>query len=205
MKLNSPANVGFRRVLFACVILVSCTFSSAYCQSHEITLLVQQTPSNAGQVTPGEGTYKYAPNSEVIITATPNEGYEFLYWLGDVSDQDSITTTVRLDKPKIVVAVFEPIKTGLNGSKKLLPTIGGGGSSGGGSLMGNRARYGNSISINDSGGGVRPQESIPVYIPLPAGENAPAIPEPATGLLLALGSLFTFTKRRSGKANPSRK
>ncbi|MBN2591549.1 MAG: PEP-CTERM sorting domain-containing protein [Sedimentisphaerales bacterium] len=195
MKVNYPANVGLRSVFLAAVIVVSCTFSSAYCQSQKITLLVQQTPSDGGQVTPNEGTYKYDQNSEVTITAAPNKGYEFLYWLGDVSDQESISTTVRLDKPKIVIAVFEPAKSALDVPERDIPNVGGGGGSGGG-LGGNRVTIGNSVSLSGGGGGVKPQPQTPIYIPIPAGGQPPAVPEPTTGLLLAIGSLFTFTKRR---------
>lgn len=200
MKFKYPANVGFRSVLLAMIIVVSCTFSSAYCQSQKITLLVQQTPSDGGQVTPNEGTYKYDQNSEVTITAAPNKGYEFLYWLGDVSNQESISTTVRLDKPKIVIAVFEPVKSSVDVSERNIPNFSGGG--GGGGLIGNRVSIGNSVSIN-GGGGVTPQKPTLIYVP--SGENSPVVPEPATGLLLALGSLFTLTRRRREKTNPSRK
>ncbi len=203
MKVKYPANVGFRSVFLAVIILASCTFSSAYCQSQKITLLVQQNPSDGGQVTPNEGTYKYDQNSEVTITAAPNKGYEFLYWLGDVSNQESISTTVRLDKPKIVIAVYEPVKSSDDVSERNIPTFsGGGGGGGGGGLVGNRVSIGNSISISGGGGGI-PQKPTTIYVPV--GENSPVVPEPATGLLLALGSLFTLTKRRSEKTNPSRK
>ncbi len=203
MNAKYPANVGFRSVLLAVIILVSCTFSSAYCQNQKITLLVQQTPSDGGNVTPNEGAYKYDQNSEVTITATPNKGYEFLYWLGDVTDQESITTTVHLDKSKIIIAVFEPVKSALDASERNVPNIGGGGS-GGGSLAGNRVAIGNSISLS-GGGGVIPQKPTTVYVPVTVGDKPPVVPEPATGLLLALGSLFAFTKRRSKKNNYSRK
>ncbi len=201
MKFKYPANVGFRSVLLAVIIVVSCTFSSAYSQSQKITLLVQQNPSDGGKVTPNEGTYKFDQNSEVTITAAPNKGYEFLYWLGDVSNQESISTTVRLDKPKIVIAVYEPVKSSDDVSERNIPNFSGGGGGGGGGLVGNRVSIGNSISINDGGG--TPQKPTIIYVP--SGENSPVVPEPATGLLLALGSLFTLTKRRSEKANPSRK
>ena len=200
MKAINPANVGFTRVLLATAILVSCTFSSAYSQSQKITLLVQQTPSDGGQVTPNEGSYKYDQNSEVKITATPNKGYKFLHWLGDVSNQESISTTVRLDKPKLVIAVFEPVYNSLDIPSSHNSIGGGGGSSAG--LMYNRVNFSNNISIGGGGGG-KQQEPTVIYEPV-GDIITPVVPEPATGLLLALGSLFTFTRRRRGKVNPSR-
>ncbi len=193
MKVNSPAYVGFKGVLFTCVIAVSCLVSPAYCQGRKITLLVQQTPNEGGAVAPLAGVYRYDPDSEVTLTATPNNGYEFLYWLGDVSDQQSISTVVHLNKPKIVIAVFEPIKGSLN----VPNNISGGG--GGGGLINNPVTVGQPASLSGGGGG-KPQQTK-VYAP--AGEKNPVVPEPATGVLLALGSLLTFTKRRKRKFTQS--
>lgn len=75
-------------------------------------LLVQQTPVDGGTVTPQPGIHSYGVNEAVIITATSAVGYQFLYWLGDVSEPGSITTTVVLDGPKIIVAVFERVEYG---------------------------------------------------------------------------------------------
>ncbi|MBN1973196.1 MAG: PEP-CTERM sorting domain-containing protein [Sedimentisphaerales bacterium] len=191
MKVDSPAHVGFSGVIFIFLIVVGCTFTSAYCQSQKMTLLVQQTPNEGGEVTPLAGTYKYDQDSEITLTATPNAGYEFLYWLGDVSEKESISTVVHLDKPKIVIAVFEKTPSNLDTSSH----VGGGG---GGGLISNHVNIGNSVSI--SGGGGKSQKPI-VYAP--SGDKTPVIPEPATGLLLAIGSLFTFTKRRRRQINPS--
>ena len=191
MKTNYPAYVGFKGVLFTFVILVICIFTPAYCQSQQMTLLVQQTPNEGGAVTPLAGAYKYEQGSEVALTATPNTGYEFLYWLGDVSDQESISTTVHLDKPKIVIAVFERINGNLDASNN----ISGGG---GGGLGSNPVTIGQPVSL--SGGGGKAQKQT-VYVP--AGDKPPVVPEPATGLLLALGSLFTFKKRNRKKFIPS--
>jgi hypothetical protein len=183
MKANYPAKIGLRAVFFAIIIVVTCTYSSAYSQSQQITLLVQQTPNNAGEVTPIEGAYKYEQDAEVTLTATPREGYEFIHWLGDVSDQESTSTTVHLNKPKIVIAVFEPVGEVLDTTSHISSGGGGGG------LISNRVAIGNSVSI--SGGGGSPSEPA-VYAP---SSEPPAVPEPATGLFLALGSFFAFTKR----------
>jgi hypothetical protein len=191
MKVESPAHVGFSRFLFFFLITVSTAISPAFCQSSKITLLVQQTPNEGGEVTPLAGVYKCEPGSEITLTATPNTGYEFLYWLGDVSDQRSASTVVHLNKPKIVIAVFEPIRDNLNVSNNI---SGGGGSS---YLGNNPITIGQPASL--SGGGGKPQQQ---KIYFPAGEKPPVVPEPATGVLLAIGSLFTFKRRRKRKINP---
>jgi hypothetical protein len=192
MKRINPAHVGFRGVFFTLVIVVISTFSPAYSQNQKMTLLVQQTPNEGGEVTPLAGAYKYEQGSEVTLTATPNNGYEFLYWLGDVSSQESVNTTVHLDKPKIVIAVFEQIKGGIEA-----PNMNGGGGGGGG-LGSNQVTISSSGGI--SGGGGKPQKQT-VYVP--SGDKPPVVPEPATGLLLALGSLFAFKKRTRRKFNPA--
>lgn len=194
MKFNSPARVGFRGILFTIVFVLGGVSSPAYCSIQKMTLLVQQTPNDGGEVTPLAGTYKYDADTEVTLTATPNTGYEFLYWLGDVSDQQSPSTLVRLDKPKIVIAVFEPIQVAINGSS-LITSSGGGG----GGLVNNLVTIGQPASL--SGGGAAKPQQLRVYAPV--GEKPPVVPEPATGALLGLGSLFTFAKRRRRKINLS--
>lgn len=192
MKINSPAQVGFRGILFTIVFTLSSVFTPAFCNGQKMTLLVQQSPNEGGEVTPLAGTYKYDADSEITLTATPSSGYEFLYWLGDVSDQQSTSTVVHLNKPKIVIAVFEPIQVSLDSAGR----ISGGGAGGG--MVNNTLTIGQPASL--SGGGGKPQQQK-VYVP--AGDKPPVTPEPATGALLALGSLFTFSKRRRRKISLS--
>jgi hypothetical protein len=40
----------------------------------------------------------------------PSPGYQFVYWIGNVTEATSSTTVVCLDTPKIVIAVFERSK-----------------------------------------------------------------------------------------------
>ncbi len=188
MKVGSPTiGVGYRGVLLAFIIVVGGVMTPAYCQTHNITLLVQQTPNEGGAVTPVAGVYTFEAESEVTLTATPSPGYEFIYWLGDVSDHEANSTVVLLDKPKIVVAVFEQAPNGLEVSG--VPGGGGGG-----------------MTTASSSGIIQPGSLSSTTGAKPKGtvystdaENPPVIPEPATGVLLTLGSLFAFTKRRRKK------
>ncbi len=193
MKIERPALSGFR-VLISFVIVLSCVTFPAYCKGGTITLLIQQTPKDGGEVTPLAGTYKYDQNSEVTLTAKPKEGYEFAYWLGDVSSQESISTVVHLDKPKIVIAVFQPIQNNLN----ISGNAGGGG--GGNGLVNTPVTIGMSAGLSGGGGG-KPQQQK-VYVS--SGEKPPVVPEPATGVLLAIGGLLTFSKRRKKTISLSR-
>ena len=194
IKHNNPAYVGYIEVVFTFIIVLCCICTSAYSQEQNYTLLVQQTPDEAGEVTPDSGIHKFAEDSEVTLTATPKPGFEFLYWLGDVSNQDSSSTVVRLDKPKIVIAVFKPVQDELKTGTSPVSGSGGGGA----------ALYHNPVTISSpgaiSGTGAKSSDSQKVYVP--SGDTPPVIPEPATGLLLTLGSVLTFTKRKR-KISPS--
>lgn len=89
------------------VFALLCLCTPAYAQVDNIALMLQQTPVNGGTINPGLGVHQFDPDAEITLTATPRQGYQFIYWIGDVSDPDSSTTTVYLDAPKIIVAVFE--------------------------------------------------------------------------------------------------
>ena len=60
-------------------------------------------------VTPGVGTFAYPRDTVVDLLAEPNSGYHFVEWTGDVStiaDLDNATTTLTLDNPCSITAIF---------------------------------------------------------------------------------------------------
>ncbi|MGD8786289.1 MAG: PEP-CTERM sorting domain-containing protein [Phycisphaerales bacterium] len=191
MKLCSPPFVGWRLYASALTIIVGCMLAPAYCQNPNVALLLQQTPNKAGAITPTAGVYHFEQNSQVSLTAVPKPGFQFVYWLGDVSEPAATSTMVYLDKPKIIVAIFEKAEFGTLGAEESLaaPSGGGGGGMGGGSLMTNAVSYGQNGGISGGSGGKKTQVVKPVY---PNG-NEP-IPEPATVILLMLGSVLVFTR-----------
>jgi hypothetical protein len=164
------------------------------------TLLLQQTNPEAGTVTPDIGVHHYDLNAEVVLTAVAKPSYRFLYWIGDVSDTTANSTIVYLDTPKIVIAVFERSEFELP-KEELQNTLGG--------IGGARPSAGD-YSNQAFEGGVRAQEfewptweeehpqpappEIPSEFPIPEDElpdDFPVpLPEPATILLLGLGSLL---------------
>ena len=112
MKPGGPPFIGWRGLISAIAIIVCWLFAPAYCQTPDVALLLQQTPSKGGAITPTAGVHHFELNSEITLTAAPKPGYQFLYWLGDVSDPAATKTVVYLDKPKIVIAIFGRTENG---------------------------------------------------------------------------------------------
>lgn len=169
-------------------VLAVCGFAPADCHAEEIVLLLNQTPAKGGEISPGAGVHHFRSNSEITLTANPKPGYQFVHWLGDVSDATATSTVVYLNKPKVVVAVFEQAEYG---ARDILPGAGGGGGAGG--LMPTAPNFypQGGISAGGGGGGGKPSGPI-IY----TQEKTPEVPEPATGVLLVMGSLFAFARRR---------
>lgn len=193
MKFGGPTFVGWKLVVLAITIITGGWLAPAYCQTPDVALLLQQTPSKGGAITPIAGVHHFELNSEITLTAAPKPGYQFLYWLGDVSDPAATKTVVYLDKPKIVIAIFEQTENGT-----LVEEVGlsfGGGGAGGSGLVNTVANFGYTGGMS-SGAGGRAKSPKVVYV-----KNIEAIPEPATCILLVLGSLFAFA-RRGAKSRP---
>ncbi len=193
MKPGGPPFIGWRGLISAIAIIVCWLFAPAYCQTPDVALLLQQTPSKGGAITPTAGVHHFELNSEITLTAAPKPGYQFLYWLGDVSDPGATKTVVYLDKPKIVIAIFGRTENGTLVVEEGLSF--GGGGAGGSGLVNTVANFGYTGGMSSAAGG-RAKPPKVVYV-----KNIEAIPEPATGVLLLLGSLFAFA-RRGAKSRP---
>ncbi|MBC8468668.1 MAG: PEP-CTERM sorting domain-containing protein [Planctomycetes bacterium] len=195
MKPGGSPFLRSKSLISALAIIVGWLFVPAYCQTSDVALLLQQTPNKGGAITPDAGVYHYKQNSEVIVTAAPKPGYQFAYWIGDVSDPAAISTMVYLDKPKIIIAVFEQGGNGVPAAEKGISGGGGGGGGGGSGFVSPAMTFGQAGSISGVAGGVKPKIYKSAY---PKSE---VIPEPATCLLLGFGSLFAFVRRRA-KSRP---
>ncbi|MFC2022585.1 fibronectin type III domain-containing protein [Chloroflexota bacterium] len=75
------------------------------------TLTMAVSPSGSGDTDPGVGTHTYSEGEVVDISATPQTGYEFGSWTGDVANPNSASTTVTMDGDKTVTANFNPVTT----------------------------------------------------------------------------------------------
>jgi len=204
MRKNDPTAVKRAMAVAAIVIFAFC--GSAYSQEDGdgIVLYIQQTPTEGGTITPGVGVHRFGLNSEVTLTAMPSPGYQFVYWLGDVSDTTANQTVAYLDAPKIIIAVFERTKY------EFLVQQEGTQSAPVGGMYASAADYSNS-GFGGGGGGLRssgarrpatpPKEENPKDFPVPKeGNDFPVpepIPEPATAALLTVGAIITFAKRKN--------
>jgi hypothetical protein len=192
---------GYCAAAACCAILLLCLAVPAYCEQDGTALMLEITPSQGGYLNIAPGVHAYDRFAEVTLIATPKPGYQFVYWLGNVTDATTGTTTVFLDSPKIVIAVFERSKfemVGLEGDYMV------GGEGGGGGLV--RGGGGPDTSLEQASGGRRPlihhppkpNEDVPV--PEDNGESDPPVPvpEPATVALFCAGFLM-LSNRRKGR------
>ena len=143
------------------------------CDASAYELCIDQSPARAGKVTPDAGTHRFSANSVVTLSAEPQPGYQFAYWLGDVADPTAQQTTVQVNAPKVIVAVFTVAV-----EKPFERTLGGGG---GGGMLVPTALDLSSPGWTSPGGG-KSETKIIVTPPIHT-------PEPATVLLLTLGTL----------------
>jgi len=188
--LNRQSAIGNWQLRLAVAIIAFGLIMPAYCQTKDIVLLLEQTPVKGGEITPVAGVHHFKPGTEVMLTAVPKPGYKFIHWLGEVSDATASSTVVYLNKPKVIIAVFEQAEQGLSANGDGLP-IGGGG--GGGGLFPTALDFSRPGGFG-GGGGAKPKPQKLVYS-VKGKKPTPKVPEPATGLLLLLGSLFAFKRR----------
>ena len=72
-------------------------FSDSTTAPDSLTVIVNTADATMGTTIPAPGIYKYAVGDTVSLTAVPNDGYSFLYWIetvsaGDLSLSDTVTS-----------------------------------------------------------------------------------------------------------------
>ena len=164
------------------VVVLGC-IAPLMAQDSKLALLVQKSPEYGGSVTPLAGVNMVGERQLVEINAVPKDGYEFVHWLGEVTESTNRNTTVLLDSPKIVVAVFEraELATVASSGVEAAPASGGG------------APRVSSASPSSGLQGL----SSPGYVSPPRKPTPTPVPEPATMLILGTGALMLARKRRS--------
>ncbi|MBN1795688.1 MAG: PEP-CTERM sorting domain-containing protein [Sedimentisphaerales bacterium] len=192
-------------------LAVVCLALPGNCNAVDYALLLQQSPVEGGSVEPGTGIHHLGGDSQVILRAVPQPGYQFITWLGDVDEPTAPVTTTYMDSPKIVIAVFERIQyesieaadllfggPGGSGLRRSAGDIGGG--SGGGAIR--RDYKGVNWKWPDD---EEDEDDFPIPdqgddFPVPdQGDDFPVpgqdVPEPATIVLLIAAAMLTRVRR----------
>jgi hypothetical protein len=82
------------------------TYTASFATQYQ--LATAANPSIGGSVTPTSGNY-YNSGTVVPLTATPNTGYTFTNWTGNVANSTSASTTITMTAPQSVTANFSLI------------------------------------------------------------------------------------------------
>jgi len=185
MKQRDSILSGLQSLILIVAAVIGGLPDASYCKDAPVTLFIQQTPAQGGTITPGAGVHHFAPNSQVTLTAVPRSGYQFVYWLGDVGDPTASSTSILLNRPKVVVAVFERVEQQYLAEGQSVPGHG----SGGGVFA---------AGVDFGQQGWMESHSRPIEPTRPSLPSFPAadVPEPATLILLGLGAVALRKSRR---------
>jgi hypothetical protein len=174
-------------VFICCVALLFCFSAQASGQEDGTSLMLDVTPPQGGSLNIVPGVHSYDRFAAVTLVATPKPGYQFVYWMGNVSDATTGTTMVFLDSPKMVIAVFERNKFETIGQDSEMI----GGVESGGGLTRSGGLSDTSLEQAVSGRRQSGNNSPPDDVPVP-------VPEPVSAALFFAGALMLARSRRNG-------
>ena len=83
---------------------IQCVILAGIEQAEPLT--IASSPTTGGSTTPSAGTVDEPLDSVVPLKATPNPGFGFLAWTGNVTDPSSASTTVVMNNGQTVTANF---------------------------------------------------------------------------------------------------
>jgi len=89
--------------------LISANFEEIPPDQYNLTV---SSTAGGSIVTPGEGTFTYDEGEAVNLVATPDAGYQFVTWTGDVDSIENVenaSTTIAMNGGCSITADFEPI------------------------------------------------------------------------------------------------
>jgi len=87
------------------VLFPATPFTELIKYRQQFQLTVGALPANTGVATPASATY-FDAGTKAQIAATPNSGYAFTVWTGNVANIGSPSTTVNMSAPQQVTANF---------------------------------------------------------------------------------------------------
>ena len=189
--------------MIAAVMLVALFAGPVFCKGGNYSVMVMQSPPDGGTVTPQSGIYEARADETLTLTAMPKPGFKFLYWLGDVTDVDSERTSIFVDGPKIIIAIFEKAAFAGLSEEGLMEE---GRSVGGLRRVGTDFRFGPGISSADPP--VYDYDNYTWQWPDIDDEEevndfpVPEVPEPASCVILGLGAASLLIIRRKNNRRP---
>lgn len=184
MKSKSFITAGKRVISTGFLISAFLLLNTSYSQAGEAALLLQQSPIKGGSIKPERGVHYFNLNTNINLTAVPRPGYQFVYWLGDVGNPTSNSTVVKLDSPKIIIAVFERERYEFTAEAGAKTT-----SAPGGGLYASAGDYSRTVFSGGGGGGGRRRPEIDL-------SDLIEIPEPVTAVIMLFGGVFIFTHKQ---------
>lgn len=96
------------------------TYTASFNKSYQLTTAA--SPTSDGTVSPATGAF-YASGTVVNLSATPNSGYTFSSWTGNVANASSASTTVTMNAPEAVVANFASTSAPASGLTFTPPSV----------------------------------------------------------------------------------
>ena len=81
-------------------------FNLPWVDPSQVKCTLEAKVVGSGTLNPGRGTHVYAYNTEVTVTATPDRGWRFEYWQGDLTGETGTSQQLVMDRDRKVTAVF---------------------------------------------------------------------------------------------------
>jgi hypothetical protein len=92
------------------LIVASLVVGLIACDGARTYQLTISSASGGNVTTPGEGTFLYPAGTVVPVVATPDEGYQFRSWTGDIANianPNAASATITMNGNCAIVANFE--------------------------------------------------------------------------------------------------
>lgn len=96
-----------RVTIFLIVALL--TVGAVACNGARTYQLTISSGSGGNVTSPGEGTFRYPAGAVVQLVATPDDGYDFRSWTGDITnigDLNTASTTITMNGNYAILANF---------------------------------------------------------------------------------------------------